>query len=76
MHRDRDAHGAMRYRGFTLKGTTTMLSLITTLLRQERGATAIEYAFIASLISIAIYATAVTVGSSLSSTFASVAASL
>ena len=53
-----------------------MLSLITTLVRQERGATAIEYAFIASLISIAIYATAVTVGSSLSATFNSVATSL
>ncbi len=53
-----------------------MFSVITALLRQQRGATAIEYAFIASLISIAIYATAVTVGSNLSSTFSSVAASL
>ena len=53
-----------------------MFSFIKALLRQQRGATAIEYAFIASLISIAIYAAAVTVGSNLSATFSSVAASL
>ena len=53
-----------------------MFSLMIAVLGRERGATAIEYAFIASLISIAIYATAVTVGSNLSSTFNSVAASL
>jgi len=44
-------------------------------LEEDRGATAIEYAFIASLISIAIYAAAVIVGSNLSTTFNWVAAS-
>ncbi len=53
-----------------------MIALVTALLREERGATAIEYAFIASLISIAIYATAMTVGTSLSTTFNTVATSL
>lgn len=50
-----------------------MLACLTAIFRCERGATALEYAFIASLISIAIYATALTVGSSLSGTFSSVA---
>lgn len=53
-----------------------MFSLITALLRQHRGATALEYAFIASLISIAIYAAAVSVGGNLSSTFSFVATKL
>jgi pilus assembly protein Flp/PilA len=53
-----------------------MYSLIKALTGQRRGATAIEYAFIASLISIAIYAAAVTVGSNLSAVFNSVATSL
>jgi pilus assembly protein Flp/PilA len=45
------------------------------LLRCTSAATAIEYAFIASLISIAIYAGASTIGSRLSSIFATVASS-
>ena len=53
----------------------TMFDLVMALSREERGATAIEYAFIASLISIAIYAAAVTVGTSLSTTFNTVAGS-
>jgi len=40
-----------------------------------KAATAIEYAFIASLISIAIYAAATTVGTNLSSVFTTVASS-
>ena len=52
-----------------------MFDLVMALSREERGATAIEYAFIASLISIAIYAAAVTVGTSLSTTFNTVAGS-
>jgi pilus assembly protein Flp/PilA len=53
-----------------------MQALVKALFRQVRGATALEYAFIASLISIAIYAAAVTVGTDLSSTFNSVATKL
>lgn len=40
-----------------------------------KAATAIEYAFIASLISIAIYAAAATIGTNLSSVFSTVASS-
>lgn len=53
-----------------------MFALIARLLRQERGATALEYAFVASLISIAIYAAAGTIGTNLSATFTSVATKL
>ena len=53
-----------------------MFTFIAGLLKQERGATAIEYAFIASLVSIAIYAAAITVGTNLSTTFSSVAGKL
>jgi pilus assembly protein Flp/PilA len=48
---------------------------IQSLLGCTRGATAIEYAFVASLISIAIYAAASTIGSELSSVFSTVASS-
>jgi len=41
-----------------------------------RGATALEYAFIASLVSIAIYAAAITVGTNLNTIFTSVAGKL
>lgn len=40
-----------------------------------KAATAIEYAFIASLISIAIYAAVTTIGTELSSTFNTIATS-
>ena len=53
-----------------------MSAVIRALLKAETGATALEYAFIASLISIAIYAAAGTIGTSLSSTFNSVAGKL
>jgi pilus assembly protein Flp/PilA len=53
-----------------------MFAFIAALLKQERGATALEYAFIASLISIAIYAAAGTIGTNLSATFNSVATKL
>jgi pilus assembly protein Flp/PilA len=49
---------------------------ITILIRCAKGATAIEYAFIASLISIAIYAAASTIGTNLSTVFSTVASSL
>jgi pilus assembly protein Flp/PilA len=46
------------------------------LLTDERGATAIEYALIASLISIAIVTAATTVGTTLTNTFSTVANAL
>lgn len=49
-------------------------NLISTL-KCTKAATAIEYAFIASLISIAIYAAVSTIGTELSSTFNTVATS-
>lgn len=49
-------------------------NLISTL-KCTKAATAIEYAFIASLISIAIYAAVSTIGTELSSTFNAVATS-
>jgi len=45
-------------------------------LRDERGATAIEYAMIASGIAVAIAATVVTLGSSVNSLYASVATAM
>ena len=53
-----------------------MFAFIAGLLKQERGVTALEYAFIASLISIAIYAAAGNIGTNLSTTFTSVATKL
>ena len=53
-----------------------MIATIKRLLSNQKGATALEYAFIASLISIAIYAAAGTIGTNLSSTFNSVATKL
>jgi len=54
----------------------TMPALVGSLWKEKRGATAIEYAFVASLISIAIYAVAVTVGADLSTIFNNVATKL
>jgi len=48
---------------------------ITSVFGCTKAATALEYAFIASLISIAIYAGASTIGTQLSSVFSTVAAS-
>jgi Flp pilus assembly pilin Flp len=50
-----------------------MFASVKILLREVRGATALEYAFIASLISVAIYAAAMTIGTNLSATFNCVA---
>lgn len=49
---------------------------ISALIGCAKAATALEYAFVASLISIAIYAGATTIGTQLSSVFGSVASSL
>jgi pilus assembly protein Flp/PilA len=53
-----------------------MPAMVKALFRQVRGATALEYAFIASLVSIAIYAAAITVGTNLNTIFTSVAGKL
>jgi len=51
------------------------VSAISVLIRHEGAVTAIEYAFVASLISIAIYAAASTIGGHLSNVFSTVASS-
>jgi len=53
-----------------------MRKLLTNLLADESGATAIEYGLIAALISVVIIAAVTSVGTKLSGTFSSVAASL
>ena len=53
-----------------------MLSLFRTLMRSERGATAIEYALIASLIAVAAVAAFRTVGGRLQNTLNNVAQTL
>jgi pilus assembly protein Flp/PilA len=54
----------------------TMYAKILTLLRDERGATAIEYGLIAALIAVAIITAVGLVGTNLTSTFNSVASAL
>jgi pilus assembly protein Flp/PilA len=53
-----------------------MLRIIRSLVRDENGATAIEYGLIAALISVAIITAVTAVGTDLTSTFNSVAAAL
>jgi pilus assembly protein Flp/PilA len=53
-----------------------MLSTLIALLKNEDGATAIEYGLIAALVSIAAVATMTTVGTNLKNTFGTVASSL
>jgi pilus assembly protein Flp/PilA len=50
-----------------------MQNLIARFVKDESGATAIEYGLIASLISVAIIAAATTLGKNISGTFATVA---
>jgi pilus assembly protein Flp/PilA len=54
----------------------TMYAKFLTLLRDERGATAIEYGLIAALIAVAIITAVGLVGTNLTSTFNSVASAL
>jgi len=49
-----------------------MVSVLSTFIQDEHGATAIEYALIASLISVVIITAITTVGTSLNVTFGSV----
>ena len=53
-----------------------MLTIFAKLMREEGGATAIEYGLIAALISVVIIVAITAVGTNLSATFSSVAASL
>lgn len=53
-----------------------MMRFLTLLASDEAGATAIEYALVASLISVAIIAGATSIGSSLSATFTNIGSSL
>ena len=53
-----------------------MMRLLSQFLSDDAGATAIEYALVASLISITIIAGATAIGSSLSGTFNTVSSSL
>jgi len=53
-----------------------MLPIFSKLMRDEVGATAIEYGLIAALIAVVIIATINSVGANLSGTFSSVAAAL
>jgi len=52
------------------------IALILSFLKNESGATAIEYALITALISMAILTAATSIGGSLNSTFNSVASAL
>lgn len=54
----------------------TKLTIITTILRDESGATAIEYGLIAALVSVAAIAALGTMGSSLKQMFQTVANAL
>jgi pilus assembly protein Flp/PilA len=53
-----------------------MRSLITRLMKSEKGATAIEYGLIAALIAVIIITTVTALGTQLSTTFNKVATSL
>ena len=52
------------------------MSIFKSLIRDTRGATVIEYALIATLISVVIFASALAIGTSISGTFGSVASDL
>jgi pilus assembly protein Flp/PilA len=62
--------------GKSKRGNNHMTAMLSTFLRDESGATAIEYGLIAVGIAIAIIATVNGIGSGLSSTFTSVSTSL
>jgi pilus assembly protein Flp/PilA len=57
-------------------GLFSMTKLIRKFLRNEQGATAIEYGLIASLIGVAIIAGATALGTSLNSTFQGIAGNI
>ena len=59
-----------------MKGAKSMIRLFKRLLSDNTGATAIEYALVASIISITIIAGATSIGGSLRGTFTTVGTSL
>ena len=59
-----------------LIGAASMLAILSSVMRDESGTAAIEYGLIAALISVVIISAITAVGTSLSGTFASVAAAL
>jgi len=59
-----------------LKGAKSMIRFVKRLLSDNTGATAIEYALVASIISITIIAGATSIGGSLRGTFTTVGGSL
>jgi pilus assembly protein Flp/PilA len=61
---------------FCNHGWVVSMSIFKSLIRDTRGATVIEYALIATLISIVIFAGALAIGNSLSNTFGSVGSDL
>jgi Flp pilus assembly pilin Flp len=70
-----DILGALReYRHLPSCGVVPMLGIFRSLIINDDGVTAIEYAFVASLISIAVASGVATVGTSVSTMFAKVAA--
>ncbi|MBP2433507.1 Flp pilus assembly pilin Flp [Bradyrhizobium japonicum] len=64
------------FQGITTKGRAAMKAFIVKFLRNESGATAIEYGLIATGIAIAIIAAVNGVGTALSGTFNSISGSL
>ena len=76
--RVRHAHSSMTFStGNSMKGKDNVVhTLIWTFVKDDRGATAIEYGLIAALIAVIIIAAVSTVGKNLSTTFSSVAGSL
>jgi len=64
------------FQGITTKGRAAMKAIFVKFLRNESGATAIEYGLIATGIAIAIIAAVNGVGTNLSGTFSTIAGSL
>ena len=58
------------------EGKDTMVAVLAKLFRNEDGATALEYAFVASLISVVAFFVISSIGSSVSADFASIANAL
>jgi pilus assembly protein Flp/PilA len=65
-----------RYRAARTRTEAIVLAFLQIVLKDERGATAIEYGLIAALISLAIVSAITTVGQHLSTTFNTVATKL
>jgi pilus assembly protein Flp/PilA len=61
---------------FPIQGTTTILIVNNNFIKNDDGATAIEYGLIAALIAVAAVTVMGTVGTNLSSTFNTVAGAL